>query len=772
MGFGGKRGFREFRWFKGVMGLVLSLALLNGLVLGQAADAAAAEQKASPVEVEQAAADMAELSEEQAISVALEKFPELKKGKLSNAMLEKDVLVPGDALWIITWQLESQAKKSEISVAVNGRNGNIARYYNSAAALAKASYPTKVTEGQASKLAKQFIMKAVPTIKENALIEYSIEGDGFESSLFYPVLYSFEYEVKVNGYLTDSEYVAVTLNGNGEVISYEADLGLNNYPAPDKKVTEEQALLHFKEEAELELYYMPIYDEDYDFDNMALNNYRLAYRLVNELPFIDAKTGESVDYWSFSKNSSKQGFSLLPAKTINRHSGEPLDEQEALAVVTGYFSIPEKTIRGQSKLNEAWKGTERAVWKFNWTTFGGEYSYPQSISAAVDADTGELIELVRSMPSFNESEISEPEKVLLTEKAARQKAIDLVLANYTDASKYLRIENRESTFTTNGQTYYSYRFNYFYKDTPVLDNYISVVFTGNGDIWDYNGSMADSQELEKKLAGIKQNVPYEKALSAYNGALGLDLMYVHLNVLNNEEDENRANEATLVYYPLIENSLEDYIVDATTGKLERTFPEEAADDKFTKKKPIDIDKHWANKQLNVIVEFGILEADESGLLHPDAELTIDEWMTMVILSMGLNYEYSDEYLYESEFGDEESPYLSALELFHEMGWVDESTITEIDAEKILTRDQLALLLMQMLDYDKLSSFMVKDQSVSSLKDAASIQNKGAVALAIKMGLLTPTGGKFNPKAPVTKAQASIILIRLANMQDKLDVEFI
>ncbi|CAM4330371.1 S-layer-like y domain-containing protein [Paenibacillus endophyticus] len=93
-------------------------------------------------------------------------------------------------------------------------------------------------------------------------------------------------------------------------------------------------------------------------------------------------------------------------------------------------------------------------------------------------------------------------------------------------------------------------------------------------------------------------------------------------------------------------------------------------------------------------------------------------------------------------------------------------------EQTLTRDQLALMLVQMLDYDKLSVFMNKDKDITSLKDASSIQNKGAAALAIKLGLLTSSGGKFHPNAPVTKAQASVLLIRLANLQDKLDTPLI
>ncbi|MNC33002.1 hypothetical protein D3C75_813830 [compost metagenome] len=61
----------------------------------------------------------------------------------------------------------------------------------------------------------------------------------------------------------------------------------------------------------------------------------------------------------------------------------------------------------------------------------------------------------------------------------------------------------------------------------------------------------------------------------------------------------------------------------------------------------------------------------------------------------------------------------------------------------LSREQLAVLLASFLQYSKISVFLENDTAVSSFSDSASIKNKGAVALAVKLGLMQGDNGKFN-----------------------------
>ncbi|MNC59671.1 hypothetical protein D3C75_1094970 [compost metagenome] len=89
-------------------------------------------------------------------------------------------------------------------------------------------------------------------------------------------------------------------------------------------------------------------------------------------------------------------------------------------------------------------------------------------------------------------------------------------------------------------------------------------------------------------------------------------------------------------------------------------------------------------------------------------------------------------------------------------------------EKKLTREELAVTLASFLKYTKLSAFLQDDAVLNAFSDSAAIQNKGAAALSVRLGLLQAENGKFNPQQSVTKAQAAVIIMKLVELQGKVD----
>lgn len=92
----------------------------------------------------------------------------------------------------------------------------------------------------------------------------------------------------------------------------------------------------------------------------------------------------------------------------------------------------------------------------------------------------------------------------------------------------------------------------------------------------------------------------------------------------------------------------------------------------------------------------------------------------------------------------------------------------LQPESKLSREQLAVLLASFLKYDKLSAFLGNDSVITGFSDNAAIQDKGAVALAVKLGLLQGENGKFNPQQIVTKAQAANVIMKLVELQGRTD----
>ncbi|MCL6456563.1 MAG: S-layer homology domain-containing protein, partial [Gorillibacterium sp.] len=86
----------------------------------------------------------------------------------------------------------------------------------------------------------------------------------------------------------------------------------------------------------------------------------------------------------------------------------------------------------------------------------------------------------------------------------------------------------------------------------------------------------------------------------------------------------------------------------------------------------------------------------------------------------------------------------------------------------LTREQLAVLLTAIVKYNKVSVYLNEDAAVSKFSDAAAIKNRGAVAVAVMLGLMQGENGKFNPTQTVSKAQAATVIMKLVELQGKID----
>lgn len=64
--------------------------------------------------------------------------------------------------------------------------------------------------------------------------------------------------------------------------------------------------------------------------------------------------------------------------------------------------------------------------------------------------------------------------------------------------------------------------------------------------------------------------------------------------------------------------------------------------------------------------------------------------------------------------------------------------------------------------------MEKDATVAQLRDVSQIKHRGEVALVMKLGLLKPTNGRFNGKDKVTRAEAAAVIMRMVELQGKID----
>ena len=117
----------------------------------------------------------------------------------------------------------------------------------------------------------------------------------------------------------------------------------------------------------------------------------------------------------------------------------------------------------------------------------------------------------------------------------------------------------------------------------------------------------------------------------------------------------------------------------------------------------------------------------------------------------------------------DSPYYQAVRTLIDQRWLaGADPEVSLNPQDEMTREELAVLLVRILRYEKLAGFYSMPSDLPNLVDANSITNKGAVSLSMKLGLLPSIEGRFMPARKVTVAEASQVLERLAKLQGKTD----
>ncbi len=210
------------------------------------------------------------------------------------------------------------------------------------------------------------------------------------------------------------------------------------------------------------------------------------------------------------------------------------------------------------------------------------------------------------------------------------------------------------------------------------------------------------------------------------------------------------------------------VLDALDGKWKTVYGLDAQDQASAAVN--DIAGHANQAALEQMLHHGVLVPDEKGKVNPDAKLTRGEWTDMLARALQPDYVTYNDYPGTDLFRDvkADSPYQSAIGVLVSQGWLTPDKTQDFQPNAELNRDELAHLLMGVLNYDKLASYYNSTVDLPGIADAASITHKGDAALAIKLGLLPAVNGSFLPQQTVTKADASAVLVRLADLQGKTD----
>lgn len=630
----------------------------------------------------------------------------------------------------------------------------------------------KLTKAEAEEKAVALLYQAIPGLKDT---EYAPLGDLYSSieqeSLFGRTEYRYAYQLKHDGLLSDAETVHINVDESGLVTGYSRGTTSAKYPSSKPTASEEKARQQFEEQFDVELAYI---SKDRSSSKQG-QQYYLGYTPknisivpieANTLERINTLTGKAVDEDSLQQDTKLQG-DVTPFVPSN---GTRLNVQQAANRVVTNFDIPKGYKLEHSQLSKGFFASpNNQVWSLSWSdrSANTSYMFMRDISAQVDAVTGQIYSYTMMQRIGPEQEKQTEEKTgkLITRKQAEKLAMNTVIALVPDATEQFRLANVIEVDDAR-----TFMFQRYLNGIPVKDDTAQVQVLNDGTVNEFYTRIAATPE--QLPADDKPAISYEEAKALYLEEFKLILAYSRYGGYGLNNGQVIPVGVNLAYMPTRdENSIYGTyeVLDANTGEWKLQYGETGA---ASKTEPTDISGHVAEDALRNMTQHGVLLADEQGRVFPDRVITRGDWFNYLARAINPNMD-----LYYSGDGDDklyadvtpDSPYYKAIKVLIDQRWLAGADPEQnLNPQEEMTREELAVLLVRILRYEKLAGFYTLPSDLPNIADASAISSKGAVSLSLKLGLLPSIEGRFMPARKVTVAEASQVLERLAKLQGKTD----
>jgi len=621
-------------------------------------------------------------------------------------------------------------------VSFVGENLEIESFHYQPANAVDALFPAKVTKEQAKEAALAFLKKFPQSS------DYKLQTDLYEfypsnQLLTEPYRYSFSFVRMKNNVPISDQQIQVTVLGNGEVSDfyrYSNNYGTKTYDDVTKVLPKNEILSKVKENFALDLQYS--IDTDY---RTGKTEAQLVYQPTSYR--VHALTGDWVTMNGLSSELPK-GFEIspiVPQGLQPKQTNISLEEAKALANKLLAIDSKDITLRIDS-IDEQKNHNGQEVISINYM-----YEYRNGgtgTNLVIDKRTGEIIQY-HDIKSEVLRENNEGEKA--TQAISKEEALN-------QAVKYLK-EFAPSYLHNYAMPIGDYSFDeergyYFFfprvvNGLIVNGDQISVSISNDGTLLGLTVNQVDI----KSWPSVEKVISEEQATEKFLENLDLDLNYVI------DESSKNKDHYNLVYSPVFNESVWSSF-DAITGEWTS----------LTKNKPEVISPKWSEKELNHMIQAGIINVGDAKTFDGNAKVTKGTALEVLMRSMSHIYvgSYGERNKSQSfENIKPDHPLYQVVELAVSQGILEKAG-NNFNLDEGLTREELAVWYIRTLGLEEAA----KSQGIYQLNfaDAKDVkpENIGYVALAQSLGLITTNNNKFNPKQEVTYADLAVSTVRLAH----------
>ncbi|WP_152395152.1 S-layer homology domain-containing protein [Paenibacillus guangzhouensis] len=710
------------------------------------------------------------ISKDEAVAKIRDLFPQFKDAEVENVTLGDPNVYPprNEMVWTIQWKYQIGNSGYGFGSRVDALTGEILQADFSPwseVSKGQVKYPPTYSREQAKEIAEKLIGRIVPSIDVKTLNAQNNIMYAYNSGLFGPANYSFSYNIPVNG-LPSDETINISVDGEGNIFSYSRSMSGLSYPSATPSITAEKAKSYYAELLKMELAYLPVGEPYGNSKDMML-----AYQPANvQFGIVDAKSGKFVDPQTgkeakpnLNTNTYK---SITPtAKQYAAHQGGELTADQAKAIVLNVLKPPAENKRMNQNMQNDWNDPSVKIWYLSWDQPNpvGPDGFDKQFNARVNAKTGQIIAIGNPYMSYRNANTKEKKKPEISLTDAEKKANYWINLLYPDAAANLKLRTpSEQNIQNNGGFYFEYQ--QFLGDIPVNYNNVRIELGSRGELVNYDDS---TRSIDREaMKALKPSITAEEARTAFLNQFEMQLQYTRVGPYDyNNPNASNQQEQRLVYSPKF-NPEEKSLLNAVTGKFQSYWYQAGQNSAQTAK---DIQGTASEAALTKLLQAGVLKPNEEGLVKPSQPIKLGEWMQWITSSVQPYASYRDDKPLFKDISFD-SPYYSAASFFVEKKWLKRNPTESLRPETEITREQLAESVTRILQYEQLAKFLTKDVEVTQLQDAAEVQSKGAVALMLKLGVMNTDGGKFHPKSTITRAEAAETIMKLVELQGKIDTE--
>ncbi|KMY29933.1 hypothetical protein ACZ11_17515 [Lysinibacillus xylanilyticus] len=618
-----------------------------------------------------------------------------------------------------------------------GEDLELENFYYQPANIADALYPVKYSEGDAKKIAQDFLKK-LPNTANYKLREDNVYGDfNFNRPLSEPITYSFSYSPTHNGVPLSNQFIDITVLANGEVTSMYRNTESTSkatFDNLDQKKNESDILAQVRENLSIDLRYMI----DYNYQT-GESIAKLVYMPPTSFNGVHAINGQ----WQTMKGFTSE---VPKTKSVEKLASQPLEPRkkgitlaEVEELAKSFLKVDSDKVKLQlESVDERENENGETIYSVNYMYQSGNHGYGSSFE--VNKATGEVINYWDVRREFNEKDNKvEP----ISKDAALAKAIDY-LKEWAPSYIHNYSKPIEDTVYDKQEKQYYFSFPRIVNGIAVVGDEISVGISADGKL----SALNVSNRKVDNWPSVNKAVPADKAKATFSKGLKLELQYA-------KQDGEDNHHYDLVYSPVYNGSLFNSI-DATTGEWLQKVDD-------SKEKPA-ISHPTAGGELTYLLRQNVLEVKDPAHFNADTAVTKGEALKILVKSLTYGYDYGpygrDDDTQSFNNIDKNHPLYGTVEQAVRMGILQPANQFAVDTT--LTRQELAEWLVRVLNLE--SAAKHSDIYKLNFADASSIDKAyaGYIALASAMGLIdAQQNKKFNPTEKVTYADLAISTVRLA-----------